>query len=88
MAEGPSTKLRHVTNTICGGMIIVCRILQNEPERSFAKALKKNTLLLMREYVLFTSVNVALHRLVCCRLTFYKTAFSVFNANISCHLIE
>jgi hypothetical protein len=46
MAEGPSNKLRHITNTVCGGMIIVCRILQNEPERSFAKALKKNTLLL------------------------------------------
>jgi len=41
MAESPSTKLRHITNTIYGGMIIVCRILQNEPERSFAKALKK-----------------------------------------------
>ena len=69
MAEGPSTKLRHVTNTLFEGMIIVCRILQNEPECSFAKALKKNTLLLMREYVLFTSVNVVLHRLVCCGLT-------------------
>ena len=72
MAEGPSTKLRHVTNTACGGVIIVCTVLQNEPERSFVKALKKNTLLLMREYVLFTSVNVVLHRLVCCGLTVGK----------------
>ena len=67
MAEFPSTKLRHVTDTVCGGMIILCRILQNDPEHSFVKSLKNNTLLLMREYVLFTSVNVVLQRLVYCR---------------------
>ena len=69
MAEGPSTKWRQVTNTVCGQMIIVCRMLQNDPEHSFVRALKMNTLLLTREYVLFTSVNVVLHRLVCCGLT-------------------
>jgi len=28
-------------------MIIVCRILQNEPERSFVKTLKNNTLIII-----------------------------------------
>ena len=46
MAEGPRTKLKHITNTLWRNDI-VCRILQNETERLFVKALKKNIILII-----------------------------------------
>ena len=41
-------------------MIIVCRILQNEPECSFVKALKKNTLIIIIIIIIITAVELSL----------------------------
>jgi len=68
-------------------MITVCRMLQIDPKRSIAKALKIH-IIIIEKYVKFTSVNVVLHSLACCRLTIFKTAISIFISIINCHLTE
>jgi len=59
--------------------------------QTIPNTLKKSThiyIILMREYVLFTSVNVVQHRLVFGRLTVCKTAISIFNSIITSRLNE
>jgi len=60
MAEVPRTKLKHITNTLWRNDI-VCRILQNETERSFVKALKKNTILIIIIIIIILLLQLRCH---------------------------
>ena len=57
MAEVACIKIS-ILQTLCGGMIIVCRILQNETERLFVKAIKTNTLIII--IIIITAVELSL----------------------------
>ena len=60
MAEVPSTKLKHITNTLWMNDYCVCRILQNEPECSFVKATKTNTLIIIIIIIIINAVELSL----------------------------
>ena len=59
MAEVACIKIS-ILQTLCGGMIIVCRILQNEPECSFVKATKTNTLIIIIIIIIINAVELSL----------------------------